>query len=196
MKKLLSTMLIAVVAMIMLGTVSKATTKDELKNYLFTQKDFTGTNLIMQDEDKVKFERYLSTHDVTDAQAGEIKNIIEQARAYMNKDGAKSPNKVSSKEKKKELFEYAKKVASVLGLTVTYNASDETLDIYENGKHIETIHWGVPVTASTTGKAAKKAKKALVQTGSSNYGYVIAAGVVLVAGIAFIAVRKSKVNAD
>ena len=38
MKKLLTTMFIAIVAILMLGTVSNATTKSELKDYIISEK--------------------------------------------------------------------------------------------------------------------------------------------------------------
>lgn len=185
MKKILSTMLIVVMAVLMLGSVSMATTKEDLKNYMLTEKGIGGTTYIINSEDRVKVERYLDTHDVTDAQAGEIKGLIDQAIDYMNKNGVNNPDKLSSTEKKKELLSYAQKAAAVLGLTVSYDASEGRLDIFENGTKIESLRWGL-LEKTSEGK-----RSALAQTGSTNYVYAIAAGAVVIAVIALVALRKN-----
>lgn len=165
---------IALVAIVMFSNTAKATTASELQDYLCSGKNFNGTTLIIRDEDKVQVERYFSTHTVTDEQATKVKEIADKAIAYMNADGAKSPNKMSTKAKKQQLLAYGQEAAKVLGLTVTYNAADETIDVYENGTQIGVLHWG----------------NELVQTGSTNYGYAVLAGVVLVAGAMLVVARK------
>ena len=69
---------------------------------------------------------------------------------------------------------------------------EERLDIYDaNGKFVDSLYWGVEVK---TGKTTTEPK--LVQTGSTNYGYVAVAGVVVIAGITLAVARKKTLRAN
>ena len=192
-KKIAILMAMMMVVAAIFATKSAAFTKADLYDYMTTKKDFTGTELIIRKSDKAKLESFFKKTEITDAQAEQIKGYIEQAVNYMNEDGAKSPNKVSTTEKKKRLLQFAKDAAAVLNMSVKYDASEERLDIYDaNGKFIDSLYWGVEVK---TGKSTTEPK--LVQTGSTNYGYVAIAAVVLVAGATLFIARKNalRVNA-
>lgn len=192
MKKIISTMLIALMAIFMLGTVSMATTEKELEEYMYSEHTIGGTTYVIRDKDKVKLQKFFKENNVTDAQATEIKNIIEKAIKLMTNDGADMPNEVSTKAKKKELLAYAKEVASILGYTVSYDATETRLDIYKDGTQVDSLKWGYVVTKDGKKVATTEAK--LAKTGSTNYIYAIGAGVILIAGITFIVARK-KANA-
>lgn len=180
------------VALSIFATKSAAFTKADLYDYMTTKKDFTGTELIIRNSDKTKLESFFKKTEITDAQAEQIKGYIEAAVNYMNEDGAKSPNKVSTTEKKKRLLQFAKDAAAVLNMSVKYDASEERLDIYDaNGKFIDSLYWGVEVKSGKTTTEPK-----LVQTGSTNYGYVAAAGVVVIAGITLAVARKKTLRAN
>ena len=180
------------VALSIFATKSAAFTKADLYDYMTTKKDFTGTELIIRNSDKAKLESFFKKTEITDAQAEQIKGYIEAAVNYMNEDGAKSPNKVSTTEKKKRLLQFAKDAAAVLNMSVKYDASEERLDIYDaNGKFIDSLYWGVEVKSGKTTTEPK-----LVQTGSTNYGYVAAAGVVVIAGITLAVARKKTLIAN
>ena len=192
-KKMAILLATIMVALTVFATKSAAFSKADLYDYMTTKKDFTGTELIIRNGDKVKLESFFKKTEITDEQAEKIKNYIEEAVNYMNEDGAKSPNKVSTTEKKHRLLQFAKDAAAVLNMSVKYDASEERLDIYDaNGKFIDSLFWGVEVK---TNKATTEPK--LVQTGSTNYEYVAAAGVILIAGITLVVARKNalKVNA-
>ena len=190
MKKIISTMLIAVIAVLMLGTVSKATTKNELKDYVLTEKGIGGTNYVIRDSDKKKVENFFAKNEITDAQATEIKGLIDKAIKLMNEDGAKDPNAVS-KAKKQELASYVQQAASILGLTVSYDATEKRLDIYRDGKLLDSLFWGVEKVKTSTGttKYVIGTKKA-AQTGSTNYVYAIAGAVVLIAGTTLLVAKR------
>ncbi len=192
MKKVFSTLLIALVAMLMLGTVSMATTEAELEEYLYSVHEIGGAKVKIRDTDKVKLEKFFKENDVTDAQATEVKGIIENALKLMNDDGAASPEKLSTVEKKQQLLEYSRKVASILGYTVSYDGTEKRLDVYKDGTQVDSLYWGVYVDEN--GNAVSTTEPQLAKTGSTNYIYAIAAGVVLIAGIAYVVARK-KANA-
>lgn len=193
MKKVLSTMLIAVLAIFMLGTVSKATTEAELKDFMTSEKTIGGKTYVIRDADKVKLEKFFANNEITDEQATKIKAIAEKAIAFMNEDGASEPNKLSTKAKKQQLLAYAQEAASVLGLTVSYDATETRLDVYKNGTLVDSFNWGVQVVvdkATNKTKTVATTEPKAVKTGSANYGYAIAAGVVVIAGITLVVARK------
>lgn len=186
---LLATMM---VALIIFATKSAAFTKADLYDYMTTKKDFTGTKLIIRNSDKVKLESFFRKTEITDEQAEKIKGYIDEAVEYMNVDGAKSPNRVSTTEKKRRLLQFAKDAAAVLNMSVKYDASEERLDIYDaNGKFIDSLYWGIEVKSS---KGTTDPK--LVQTGYTNYEYIAVAGVIFIAGITLAMARKNGLKAN
>lgn len=192
MKKVFSTILVALVALLMLGTVSMATTEKELEEYVYSVHEVGGAKVQIRETDKVKLEKFFKENDITDAQATEVKEIIDSALKLMNDDGAASPEKLSTVEKKKQLLDYAQKAAAILGYTASYDGTEKRLDIYKDGTQVDSLYWGVYVDKD--GNAVSTTEPQLAKTGSTNYIYAIAAGAVLIAGIAYVVVRK-KANA-
>ena len=193
MKKITKVMLalvMAIVALTVFTTKSNAMTANELKDYICNDKGINGTKLIIRDADKVKVEKFFANNEMTDAQADQIKAIIDKGVALMNADGASEPNQLSSKAKKQELLSYAQEAAAVIGLTVSYDATEERLDIYKNGVLYDSLNWGV--TESSKGST----ESALVQTGSTNYVYIVVAGIMLIAGIMLVVSRKKRLSAE
>lgn len=193
MKKITKVMLalvMAIVALTVFTTKSNAMTANELKDYICNDKGINGTKLIIRDADKVKVEKFFANNEMTEAQADQIKAIIDKGVALMNADGASEPNQLSSKAKKQELLSYAQEAAAVMGLTVSYDATEERLDIYKNGVLYDSLNWGV--TESSKGST----ESALVQTGSTNYVYIVVAGIMLIAGIMLVVSRKKRLSAE
>ena len=193
MKKITKVMLalvMAIVALTVFTTKSNAMTANELKDYICNDKGINGTKLIIRDADKVKVEKFFANNEMTDAQADQIKAIIDKGVALMTADGASEPNQLSSKAKKQELLSYAQEAAAVMGLTVSYDATEERLDIYKNGVLYDSLNWGV--TESSKGST----ESALVQTGSTNYVYIVVAGIMLIAGIMLVVSRKKRLSAE
>ena len=193
MKKITKVMLalvMAIVALTVFTTKSNAMTANELKDYICNDKGINGTKLIIRDADKVKVEKFFANNEMTDAQADQIKAIIDKGVALMNADGASEPSQLSSKAKKQELLSYAQEAAAVMGLTVSYDATEERLDIYKNGVLYDSLNWGV--TESSKGST----ESALVQTGSTNYVYIVVAGIMLIAGIMLVVSGKKRLSAE
>ncbi len=199
MKKVLSTMLIAVLAILMLGTVSNATTKSGLKDYVLSEKTIGGTTWIISEQDKSKVEKFFSENEITDEQATKIEEVGNKAIAYMNEIGASEPEKIKTKAQKQQLLAYAQEAASVLGLTVSYNTSTKRIDIYRDGVKIDSLRWGVKKVTDSTGKTTNviTTEPSAIKTGSTNYVYAIAGGLVLIAGATLVIARKknARVNA-
>ncbi len=198
MKKVLSTMLIAVLAIFMLGTISNATTKAELESYMLSEKTIGGKTYVIRDTDKVKLEKLFANNNITDEQATKIKAVADKAIAFMNENGASTPDELKTTAQKQQLLAYAQEAASVLGLTANYDTSAKRLDLYKDGKLIESFSWGVlKVKDSKTGttKTVVTTEPSFAKTGSTNYIYAIAAGLVLIAGTTLVIARKKNANA-
>ena len=122
MKKLATvTLLIVMLVAFLAGTVNAAT-ESELLEYL--SKDFTvgGKTISISAADKVKIERYLNENEVTAEQADSIIAKVDEAVAVLEKAGETDLTKLSQADKDK-LVNIANSAASVLGLSISYDAS-------------------------------------------------------------------------
>ena len=181
--KKFSIIAILIITLTLISSNVYATTANELKDYICNPKGIAGTNLVIRDSDKVKVERFFSENSITDEQATQIKNIIDEAIALMTEDGATEPRNLSSYAKKEQLLNYAKEAAALVGLTVSYDVAEGRLDIYKDGVLYESLNWGVSPDGTY-------AQEALVQTGSTNYIYLGIGGAILIAIIALIVTNK------
>lgn len=172
---LLLVMLIGVFA----GTVNAAT-ESELLEYLSQEFKVGGETISISAEDKVKIERYLNENEVTAEQADSIIAKVDQVIAILEEAGETDLTKLS-REDKDRIMAIANEAASVLGLTLSYDASTKTISVYKDGKLIESTS----IASETSGE--------LVQTGSTGYVYV---AILAVAIIAVVAVVTKKVRAN
>ena len=179
MKKLATvTLLIVMLVAFLAGTVNAAT-ESELLDYLSKEFTIGGETISISASDKVKIERYLNENEVTAEQADSIIAKVDEAIAVLEAAGETDLTKLSQEDKSK-LVDIANSAASVLGLSVSYDASSKTISVYKDGELIE----------STSISAGDE----LVQTGSTNYVYVAILAVVVIA-IAAVVVKKVRANA-
>ena len=181
--KKFSIIAILLVTLTLISSNVYATTANELKDYICNPKGIAGTNLVIRDSDKVKVERFFSENSITDDQATQIKNIIDKAIALMTEDGATEPRNLSSYAKKEQLLNYAKEAAALVGFTISYDVAEGRLDIYKNGVLYESLNWGISPSGTY-------AQEALVQTGNTNYIYLVIVGAILIATIALFVSNK------
>ena len=177
MKRALTVTALVITFLAVFSTMSKATTKSELLEYLEATHTVAGQEIYLTAENKVKLERYFSENEITDEQATAIKAKFDEGIALMDNAGVSQPSKLST-ESKKELLKIAQEAVAEIGLTLTYNSKDQTIEIYKNGTQIEAV-------ATSTNK--------FVQTGSSNIGYIIA-GVAIIAVATAVIVKVKKTN--
>lgn len=179
MKKLATvTLLIVMLVGFLAGTVNAAT-ESELLDYLSQEFTVGGETISISASDKVKIERYLNENEVTAEQADSIIAKVDEAIAVLEAAGETDLTKLSQEDKSK-LVDIANSAASVLGLSVSYDASSKTISVYKDGVLIES-------TSIASGDE-------LVQTGSTNYVYVAILAVVVIA-IAAVVVKKVRANA-
>lgn len=178
MKKLATiTLLIVMLVGVFAGTVNAAT-ESELLDYLSQEFTVGGETISISASDKVKIERYLNENEVTAEQADSIIAKVDEAIAVLREAGETDLTKLSRADKDR-LMSIANDAASVLGLSISYDASTKTISIYKDGKLIES-------TSITSGDE-------LVQTGSTGYVYV---AILAVAIIAVVAVVTKRVRAN
>ena len=96
----------------------------------------------------------------------------------MDKAGTSEVSELSSEQKKAALA-IANEALEVIGLKATYNSSDKTVEIFKDGKKIESV-------STLTEK--------LVQTGNNNIAWIAVVSVSVVALIAVIIIKKVKNN--
>ncbi len=133
MKKIIATA-ISFIIMIMLITVTNvnATTGSTLADELCN----IGTKYGLSSSDKIKIKRYLADNPVTDEQANQIMEKVNQAVKIMEDAGTTDVNQLT-KAQKNQLKTIANEAASIIGLTLTYR--NGTVEIYKDGKLIEVI---------------------------------------------------------
>ena len=179
MKKLATvTLLIVMLVGFLAGTVNAAT-ESELLEYLSQEFTVGGETVSISEADKVKIERYLNENEVTAEQADAVIAKVDEAVAVLEAAGETDITKLSQEDKNK-LMGIANDAASVLGLSLSYDASTKTLSVYKDGQLIESTS----ITSS----------EELVQTGMTNYVYIAILAVVVIA-IAAVVIKRARANA-
>lgn len=167
MKNLMRVTVLAVVLMLVLTVKTFAMSQSDFVSYVSKAYTINGATFQITSSQKVKLEKYLADHPITESEADQMRAKFDNVIAYIESTGAKSVDAMT-KSQKETLLAKANEVAAVVGVNITYNSSDKVLEFYKDGVKITTV----------------ALKGGLVQTGSSNYMYVVApvAAVVLVIG--------------
>lgn len=168
MKKLLTISILAIALVLMAVTGVNATTNDNLAETLYN----IGAKYGMTKADKVKIERYLADYPVTESEANAIVAKANEAAKVMDNAGVTDFNKLS-KEQKAEIKTIANQAASIVDVTLTYKS--DSVEIYKNGKLIETV-------TNNNGK--------LAYTGNNNMVLVVSS--IAVIALASVAVARKK----
>lgn len=173
MKKTLTIVLIAIIAMMTLATVVNAATSSTLANELYSK----GAKYGMTSADKVKIERYLAENPVTDAQADKLLAKADEAIAVMDKAGVTDYNKLTTAQKN-EIKSIATEAAKEVNLKLVFKT--KSVEIYNaDGKLVETV-------SNTNGK--------LAYTGNT-INVALVASIISIVAVAAVVARKKLVNA-
>lgn len=168
MKKLLTISILAVMLVLMTITGVNATTNDNLADTLYN----IGAKYGMTKADKVKIERYLADNPVTESEANAIVEKANAAAKVMDDARVTDYSKLSA-DKKAEIKSIANQAASIIDVTLTYKSG--SVEIYKNGKLIETV-------TNHNGK--------LAYTGNNNMTLVVSS--IAVIALASVAVARKK----
>lgn len=170
MKKTL-TIALLVVLVAMTATTVSATATDDLVAFLSQTFTVGGEKIQLSAAEKVKVERYLADNPVTDEQVTAVKAKVNETIAYI--DEIADEEELTDAQKNK-LISLVNETAAILDLTVSYNATDKAISVYQNGKLVESV----------------SLNNALAQTGGINTVYVVLPVVAIIAIAAALVARK------
>lgn len=132
MKKILSIVTLIVIVTILATTNVFATTNAELPQALLD----IGSKYGMTNADKVRIERYLSDYPVTEEQANQLVAKAQNIAKVMDDAGKTKINELTSTELSK-VKTIANEAANIANVTLKFNTNN--VEVYKNGKRIETI---------------------------------------------------------
>lgn len=168
MKKIVtSIVMLAIMLTMVLGTSVNAATTEELVNKIYSM----GQEYGLTSSDKVRLERFLADNPVTEAEADSLIAKAEEAVAVMENAGVTSVKELSQAEKN-ELQGIAKEAASIVGVNIVFKAG--TVEIYKDGKLIESISNNYGKLAYTGNNISTVAVVSLVAIFALAIGLVIA----------------------
>ena len=171
MKKILSiALLVVMLATIMTGVVSAATTAESVGAIYAI-----GSKYGMTSADKVKLERFIADYDVTEDQASQLLAKAQEAEKIMIAAGVTNYSELTA-DQKNQIKSIANEAASIVGVTLTFKKG--AVEIYKDGKLIETI-------TNTDGK--------LAYTGNETNVVLIASSIAVIALTAVIIKKRTAV---
>ena len=179
MKKTLAILGTVLLVLALLTTVANAATEEELANFVKQPHKIAGQTKQITAEQKVEVDRFLDTHEVTDAQADSVIAKIKEGIAIMDKAGTADLDKLKTADKT-ELTNIAKEVAKILNLKLKINSSAKRVEIYENGTFLTSVPYG---------------DDGLAKTGANYLPYVVASVIAIFAVATVIIAKKRTVNA-
>ena len=163
MKKIVIISMVSMLILLGACTCVNAVTEAELEKYITSTHIVAGKEVTLTSSELKQVRDYFAENDITDEQAGVIKAKIDECLAIMNKEGVTDVKKLTSASKQ-EMLKKAQEAAEVVNLKVDMSTG------------LVTNEAGEPVFKLPEGK--------LVQTGSSNIGYVLAIfAIIAVAGV-------------
>ena len=165
MKKLMSTLVLFVMITLLATSMVTATSSSSLVNDLYA----LGAKYGLTSADKVKLERYFADNPVTDSQAEQIYAKAQEAAAIAQETGATKVEDLTAEQKSK-IQAKANEAAAIAGVTLTFKGG--AVEVYKDGKKIETISFG-------NGKLAYTGNNNTVLVVSSIAVVALATGVVL-----------------
>ncbi len=175
MKKLITIAVLFVMVAMLATTIVNAATSDTLQDELYA----IGAKYGMKASEKVKMERYLADHPLTEAECNEILALANQADKVMQENGTTDVKSLPA-DVKAQLKSLANQAASIADVTLDFKS--DGVNVYdENGTLLDSI------SADTLGK--------LAYTGNSVNVVLVVSSVAVVALAAGMIARKKFANA-
>lgn len=172
MKKTLLSMVLFVVITLFATTMVNAATAATLPQEIYNK----GSKYGVTQGHKVKMERYIAKHPITDDQANQVMAKVDEVVALLEGAGVTNIADLSSADLKK-LQDIATEAAAIVNVKIVWRGT--TVDIYYNGKVEDTISFS----------------KDMPNTGSETNIALVVSSVAVVALAAGLVVRKKIANA-
>lgn len=200
--KLSLILVVAIMAISVLATTVSAYTSAELANYITGSHTISGSQFELGADAKNQVKNYLANNPVTDAEAAQIKGLLDEAKNVINSTGASNLNQVS-KETKAKAVSLIKQAGNVAGLTVSVNSQAKTVTVSDgatailSGSYAVEGNGGLTVRTYTNpasvggnnAAAGSTTVNKLVYTGSNNTVFAVVA-VLAVVAVATVLVKK------
>lgn len=132
MKKILSIAIIFVIVALLSTTMVNAATTTDAVSQIYA----IGTKYGMTSADKVRLERFMKDNSITGAQADQLIAKAQEANTVMTDAGITNVKDLSVAQKN-QLKTIANEAASAVGVTLNFGTS--SVEVYKDGKLIETI---------------------------------------------------------
>ena len=175
MKKLITIAVLFVMVAMLATTIVNAATSNTLPDDLYA----IGAKYGMKASEKVKMERYLADHPLSDSECNQILAYAQEADSIMKANGTTDIKSLPS-DVKAQLKGLANEAASVAGVTLDFTSNG--VNVYdENGTLLDSI------SADSLGK--------LAYTGNSVNVVLVVSSVAVVALAAGMIARKKFANA-
>lgn len=139
MKKVLLSVILFVMVAVFATTMVNATTGAELPEAIYNK----GSKYGVTQGHKVKMERYLARHPITDDQANQVMAKVDEVVAVFENAGVTNMADLSNADLKK-IQDISTEAASIVNVKIVWRGS--TVDIYYNGKIEETISFSKDMT--------------------------------------------------
>lgn len=132
MKKMLSVAILAIMLVVAMSSCVSAATKAESLDQIYA----IGAKYGMTAADKVKLERYLSSNDVTEAEASQLVTKAQEVAEVF--DNAGVTNYADLKEDQKDQVKaIATDAAALVDVTLVFKT--KAVDVYKDGKKVESV---------------------------------------------------------
>lgn len=200
--KLLSILIVAIIAIAALATSVSAYTSAELSDYVTGTHTISGSQFQLRAAEKQEVKDYLANNPLTDEQATQIKSLLDQAKNKISATGASNLNQIS-KETKAQVVTLLKQAGNIAGLTVSVNSDAQTVTISNgttvllNGSYAMEGNAGITVRTYTnpasvggnSGATSGSTISGYVYTGSNNTVFIVVA-VLAVVAVSTIVIKK------
>lgn len=133
-KVVLSGLLISSVALV--STNVNAATSTDIINYAKASHELGGKTYTLSSANIAKVERFFETNTITEAQGDTILAKLREAEEVIKSANVANIEDLSA-EQKQQVLALLNEAGSVVGVTVSYDKTNKTISVYQNGTQVE-----------------------------------------------------------
>ncbi len=186
MKKFLQMAFVSVLAFSFMANVYAGldydpATEQDLIDFATKTYKIAGKNVKADDEFIVTLKQYLNDNEVSKEDAGTVLGCAKEIKDILTEAGTTNPNKLSKTDKNFAIAA-ARRGADALDMTVSYDAKNQALIVYKDGKKYTTIYLvedndGNVTVSTIKGKTpARTGRNYTVYAGLSGLALIVVAG--------------------
>ena len=135
-KIVLSGLLISTAALV--STNVNAATSTDIINYAKEGHELCGKTYNLSATNVAKVERFFETNKITEAQGDTILAKLKEAEEVIKAANVTGIEKLSA-DQKQQVLALLNEAGSVVGVTVSYDKTNKTINVYQSGSQVEAI---------------------------------------------------------